>query len=141
MVTSSISVDPKRSALMARVRQRGTRAEQAVGVALREMGLHYRLNVRTLVGSPDFANRRRRWAVFVHGCFWHQHPGCPRATIPKQRRSFWLNKFAANRRRDKRVLAQLRKLGFNVVIIWECQSEKPAVLRRCLSKILEARGV
>lgn len=134
-------VDPKRSALMARVRQRGTKVELTVGAALREMGVRYRTNVRTLAGAPDFANQSRKWAVFVHGCFWHQHPGCARATIPKTRRSFWLEKFDANRTRDRRAIEALCKIGFTVAVVWECEAEKPVVLRRRLQKILEASRV
>lgn len=80
---------------MSRVRQRGTKAERSVAAVLRDLGLNYRLNVRSLPGSPDFANRAGRWVIFVHGCFWHQHRGCPRATVPKRNREFWSEKFEA----------------------------------------------
>ncbi len=101
----------------------------------------YRKNVRALRGSPDFANRSRYWAVFVHGCFWHQHPGCPRATIPTRNRAFWEAKFAANRDRDARATSALRRKGFRVVTVWECQvADAPAVKSR-LSKLLKSGGV
>lgn len=109
---------------MRSVRQSGTKAEEQVAVALRSAGHHYRRNVRSLVGSPDFANRHRKWAIFVHGCFWHHHTGCRRGTIPKANLSFWLNKFAANRQRDARAIWRLRKLGFKVLIVWECEAER-----------------
>ncbi len=96
--------DAARSALMGRVRQRDTRPEQAVALALRSLGIAYRKNVRGLPGSPDFANKSGKWAVFVHGCFWHRHTGCRRATTPKANREFWLTKFAANRTRDARAI-------------------------------------
>ena len=64
-------------------------------------GSPYRKNVRSLPGSPDFANKSRKWAVFVHGCFWHRHTGCRRATTPNANRDFWLAKFVANRTRDR----------------------------------------
>jgi len=89
--------DAVRAALMGRVRQKDTRPEQAVAAALRSCGAAYRKNVRGLPGSPDFADRSRKWAVFVHGCFWHRHTGCRRATTPKANRDFWLEKFQANR--------------------------------------------
>jgi len=130
-----------RSVLMGRVRQKGTAAELAVAVALREQGHAYRLNVRALPGSPDFANRKRRWAIFVHGCFWHQHRACKRATIPKANRAFWREKFAANRRRDARAIRDLRRAGYRVAIIWECQSERSPELCERLSKIFETRRV
>lgn len=123
---------------MGRVRQRGSAAELAVAALLRRLGAAYRKNVRRLPGSPDFANRKRRWAVFVNGCFWHRHTGCARATTPKANREFWLEKFAANRARDARAVRQLRRMGFRVLIVWECQV--PTAEGR-LSKILEPRGV
>ena len=110
-----------RSALMGRVRQRDTSAERAVGIALRELGLAYRKNVRALPGAPDFANQKRRWAIFVQGCFWHRHTGCPKATVPKANREFWKEKFCQNRRRDATAIRQLRSLDFRVVLVWECQ--------------------
>ncbi|NVO13639.1 MAG: DNA mismatch endonuclease Vsr [Rhodoplanes sp.] len=114
--------DPKRSALMARVRQHGTAAELAVAAALRAAGHAYRLNVRSLPGSPDFANRTRKWAVFVHGCFWHRHPGCKRTTTPKANAAFWQNKFETNQKRDTAAVRALRRAGFRVVIVWECET-------------------
>jgi len=130
--------DAARAALMGRVRQRDTRPEQAVALALRSLGIAYRKNVRSLPGSPDFANKSRKWAVFVHGCFWHCHTGCRRATTPKANRDFWLAKFAANRSRDARVIRTLRAMGFRVAIIWECTVTDA---ERRLSEMLETRGV
>jgi DNA mismatch endonuclease, patch repair protein len=120
---------------MARVRQRNTAAEGAVAKVLRDIGVAYRLNARSLPGSPDFANRRRRWAIFVHGCFWHQHTGCPKATVPKRNRDFWLEKFTTNRQRDARSVKQLRQMGFRVFVIWECQSKDPTSLMRRLLEL------
>ncbi len=108
---------------MQRVRQRGTDAEERVARALRELGIPYRRNVKGLAGSPDFANRRRGWAIFVNGCYWHHHTNCPRATIPKRNREFWIEKFEANRRRDATKIRALRRAGFRVVLIWECEAQ------------------
>ncbi len=133
--------DPRRSALMAGVRQKGTSAELTVAGILRSLGHAYRLNVRGLPGSPDFANRRRKWAVFVQGCFWHHHTNCRRATLPKTNAEFWRTKFTANRARDARAIRVLRAMGFRVVTIWECDVAKPDVLAQRLSEILEPRRV
>lgn len=122
----------ERSALMARVRQRDTSAEQAVGSILRDLGLAYRKNVRALAGAPDFANRKRRWAVFVQGCFWHRHTGCPKATVPKSNHEFWVAKFRQNRQRDAASVRRLRSLRFRVTLIWECQLQGA---RKKLSRI------
>lgn len=130
--------DAATSARMARIRQRGTKIETIVAAELRRLGLFYRKNVKRLPGSPDFANRSRRWAVFVNGCFWHRHTGCGRATIPKSNVEFWEKKFEANRQRDARAIKRLRREGYRVVLIWECQTD---LIRAKLSKILEARRV
>lgn len=130
---------------MAGVRQHGTSAEISVRQALRSLGVAYRLNGRSLPGSPDVVNRKRRWVVFVHGCFWHHHEGCARATIPKSNRPAWIDKFAANQARDRRAVAALREAGFRVLTVWECQTEREADLkrrlRRFLSKCAESRRV
>ena len=123
---------------MAGIRQKGTKIETAVAVILRELGLHYRKNVKNLPGSPDFANRSRRWAVFVNGCFWHHHAGCRKATVPKSNANFWIVKFRDNRWRDARAIRYLRREGYCVVTVWECQEDR---IRSKLGKILEARSV
>lgn len=129
--------DPARSDLMRRVRQSGTKPEQEVAAALRELGIRFRQNVRTLPGSPDFANKSRRWALFVHGCFWHRHRNCVRATTPTRNRRFWLDKFGANEKRDRRNTRELRSIGFQVITVWECQTlDTPRLLRR-LARVLE----
>ena len=91
-------------------------------VFLHELGHRYRVRNRDLPGSPDVANRSRRWAVFVHGCYWHRH-GCKATTTPKRNRAFWEAKFARNVERDAESAAALRKLGFTVVVVWECETK------------------
>jgi DNA mismatch endonuclease (patch repair protein) len=130
--------DQARSELMRRVRQKRTAAEQSVASALRQSGIRYRRNVRTLPGSPDFANKSRQWAIFVNGCFWHRHPGCARTTTPTRNRAFWLAKFSANVARDKVKTKSLRSLGYKVIVIWECQTRDVARLRR---RVTSLRGV
>lgn len=115
-----LPTDPVRSALMKRVRQKRTTAEERVAAVLRELGVRYRRNVRTLPGSPDFANKKRGWAIFVMGCFWHHHTNCPRATVPKRNREFWERKFRDNRKRDAAKVRALRARGFRVILVWEC---------------------
>jgi DNA mismatch endonuclease Vsr len=124
------------SARMARIRQAGTHAELAVRAALRCLGLSYRLNVRSLPGSPDLANKRRGFAVFVQGCFWHQHTACARATIPKRNTEFWTAKFEVNRKRDARAIRELRQAGYRVIVVWECQAPRSAALLVRLRRLL-----
>jgi DNA mismatch endonuclease (patch repair protein) len=123
---------------MRRVRQKGTDAELVVGETLRRLGISYRKNVKSLPGAPDFANKSRKWAVFVHGCFWHHHMGCVRATIPLRNRAFWIDKFHANRQRDAARSKALDQLGFQVVTIWECETTSGQVLEERLASLSES---
>jgi DNA mismatch endonuclease (patch repair protein) len=104
-------------------------------VVLRELGLRSRRSNADLPGSPDFANRGAKWALFVHGCYWHHHTGCSRATIPKNNKGFWRAKFADNKRRDARTARVLRAAGFRVVTVWECQTRHPLKLIRRIAKL------
>jgi DNA mismatch endonuclease, patch repair protein len=115
-----------RSRLMGRVRQRNTKPELAVRSALHRLGLRFTVNGplnKRLPGRPDIVLPRYRLAVFVHGCFWHRHAGCPRTTTPTTHAEFWREKFAANTVRDARAVAALKSLDWRSVIIWECDAE------------------
>ncbi|WP_414641289.1 very short patch repair endonuclease [Archangium sp.] len=135
-------VDPETSARLGRIRQKNTRAEEQLQDLLRGLGLTFETNNRDLPGSPDVANRRDRWAVFAHGCYWHSHRGCPRATVPKRNREFWEAKFAANRARDARVLRSLRRQGYRAVVVWECQlrSSPERISQRLAHLLVGSRG-
>jgi len=115
---------------MSRVRQHGTAPELAVRKLLTSLGLRYRLNVRSLPGSPDIANKSARKTIFVHGCFWHRHEGCRRTTTPKRNRKFWEEKFNRNQARDTERLAALRDDGYDVLVVWECETENLELLQR-----------
>ena len=122
------TVDAARSAQMALVRGRDTKPEMCVRKALHALGLRYRLHVRSLPGTPDLVFPSRGVALFVHGCFWHRHPGCAAARLPKSRLEFWEQKLAGNVERDKRNRAALEAAGWKVIEIWECETRKPEVL-------------
>jgi DNA mismatch endonuclease (patch repair protein) len=111
---------PTRSRMMAGIRGRDTRPEQIVRKALFARGFRYRLDVRTLPGRPDIVLAKHRAAVFVHGCFWHQHPGCRLAARPATRPVFWAAKLGRNAERDLEVRGKLLDLGWRVAVIWEC---------------------
>lgn len=128
--------DLARSELMRRVRQFGTKAEQEVADILHTLRLRFRQNVKTLPGSPDFANKRRGWVIFVHGCFWHRHPHCVRTTTPTRNRQFWLQKFAANKARDRQKARLLRSMGYLVITVWECETRNQIRLRRRFSRLI-----
>jgi DNA mismatch endonuclease (patch repair protein) len=130
------------SVRMARVRQAGTHPELAVRRIARELGLRFTIKNPELPGAPDLANRRRRIAIFVHGCFWHQHRNCAGASIPATNRDFWSEKFRRNKNRDRRAMSELRKMGYTVAIVWECQikneTKAKARLRQQLVKAANA---
>lgn len=123
---------------MARVRSSDTRPERRVRAAFWAEGLRYRLNDKRLPGKPDLAFPSRRIVVFVHGCFWHRHPGCPNTRTPKSRIEFWEAKFAENTARDARVEAESRELGLRVIVIWECETRDPVRLAEIAEEIKRA---
>jgi DNA mismatch endonuclease (patch repair protein) len=130
----------ERSKLMGQVRQARTAPEGVVASWLRAHDVGYRRNVRSLPGRPDFANRRLGFAIFVHGCFWHRHPGCRRTTTPTRNRDFWLEKFAANIARDNARAAELEATGLRTVIVWECEVETAAALDEKLLLLIDPQS-
>jgi len=125
----------QRSAVMSRIRGKDTKPELFVRSQLHRSGFRFRVNVRSLPGTPDIVLPRYRTVIFVHGCFWHRHKRCKYATTPSTRRDFWLAKFAANTERDRRNVAALRRLGWSVVTLWECRispSSLPSIVWRKL---------
>jgi DNA mismatch endonuclease (patch repair protein) len=130
-------IDPKRSALMKKVRQKNTSPEIAVRKLLHRLGYRFRLHRRNLPGQPDIVLPGRKKAIFVHGCFWHQHPNCARATIPKTRTDFWKKKFEKNEERDRRKIVDLRRLDWRVLVVWECETRNEREIERTLSSFLE----
>lgn len=125
---------------MSRQSCRNTTPELTVRAALRSLGFSYRVNVSGLPGRPDIVNKSGHWAIFVHGCFWHHHWGCPRATVPKNNRNWWLEKFQRNTRRDARQIDQLEELGFDVLVVWECVALNDSLLQQILKNWFESRG-
>lgn len=107
---------------MARIRGKDTEPEMLLRRELRSRGIGYRLHAPDLPGRPDVVFRGARLAVFVHGCFWHRHPGCPKATVPKTESRFWTDKFERNVERDRRKTAQLIAAGWEVGVLWECEA-------------------
>ncbi|MCE9616507.1 MAG: DNA mismatch endonuclease Vsr [Lentisphaerae bacterium] len=127
----------KRSAVMGRIRSRDTKPELLLRSLLHRSGLRYSLRRRDLPGRPDIVLPKYRAVVFVHGCFWHRHKGCPVATTPKTRRAFWLAKFRANVLRDRRNGRALRRQGWKVSVVWECEvlRDPHAALRHLLDEM------
>ena len=132
------AVHPTRSATMARIGSRDTTPEMIVRRWLFSKGYRYRLHARDLPGRPDIVFRKRRKAIFVHGCFWHRHDGCPRTTTPKTRRSYWLDKFDRNKARDARNETALSAMGWNILIVWECETKEIESLSARLTAFMES---
>ncbi|WP_315766298.1 MULTISPECIES: DNA mismatch endonuclease Vsr [unclassified Bradyrhizobium] len=130
--------DPERSALMARVRGKNTKPERLVRRLSHALGYRFRLHRRDLPGTPDLVFPRLRKIVLVHGCFWHRHAGCGRSTTPKTRQRFWQSKFDANVARDRKTAAALRRLGWKVLVVWECETSDAETLRKRLQKFLRS---
>jgi DNA mismatch endonuclease (patch repair protein) len=101
-----------------------TKPEMIVRHYLFKQGYRYRLHVHTMPGSPDIVLRKYRSAIFVNGCFWHGHDGCKYNTIPKTNTEFWTAKIERNKERDAREAEELKKMGWNVIRIWECHCRK-----------------
>ena len=128
----------RRSWLMSRVKSEDTAPEIRVRKAAHALGLRFRLHRRDLPGKPDVVFPKHSLALFVHGCFWHRHSGCPKASAPSSR--YWAEKFAANVARDERVASKLRRQGWKVKVIWECQTKDDERLVRTLkAKVLPNR--
>lgn len=123
---------------MAGIRQKGTAPELTVRKAVRALGHRYSAVDTKLPGTPDLVNRDEHWVIFVHGCYWHRHAGCVRASTPRNNRDAWEKKFAENVARDRRKSAALRRLGYSVFTIWECETSYPAKVSKRISRMLAA---
>ncbi|NUP89191.1 MAG: DNA mismatch endonuclease Vsr [Candidatus Sumerlaeia bacterium] len=114
----------RRSENMRRIRNRDMKPELTVRSAVHRMGHRFRLHGRGLPGKPDLVFPGQRKVIFVHGCFWHQHAGCPEASRPKSNRDYWRAKLRGNVRRDRRNLRALDELGWSALVVWECDVER-----------------
>ncbi len=122
---------------MSRVRSKDTKPEMIVRRLIFSMGYRYRLHDARLPGSPDLVLAGRRKVVFVHGCFWHRHTDCALARLPKSRLDFWLPKLVGNKVRDQTNQRLLRKLGWRVLVVWECELRDTKRLARKIRRFLE----
>jgi DNA mismatch endonuclease (patch repair protein) len=124
----------RRSEIMAHVRSKNTRPEVELRHLLHAAGYRYRLHIKELPGKPDIVLHRFHTVIQVHGCFWHSH-SCIRGKVPSSRQAFWLPKLAANKQRDISNRRELRRLGWNVITIWECQL-RGSGMERQINKII-----
>lgn len=131
-----IEVDDETSKRMGTVRQRDTKPEMIVRKVLHALGHRFRVDNPDLPGRPDIANRRRKWVIFVHGCYWHRHPGCRKATTPKRNKSFWEAKFLRNVERDHKNVIECNSMGYRTITIWECETENVDAMSSKLARLL-----
>ncbi|MBV9036556.1 MAG: DNA mismatch endonuclease Vsr [Acidobacteriaceae bacterium] len=134
-----IMTPSERSARMSLIRSRDTYPELIVRSLIHRMGYRYRLYSRDLPGRPDLVFRSSRKVIFVHGCFWHLHRNCPNCRPPKSKLDYWKPKLEGNARRDKLVRRQLKQLGWQYLIVWECETDNPKKLSRKVKKFLVVR--
>lgn len=132
--------EEQRRRIMQAVRSRDTGPEMLVRRLLHRMGYRYRLHRKDLPGKPDIVFSSRRKVIFVHGCFWHSH-GCSKGRPPKSRLDFWRPKLRENSRRDARNEAALRALGWNVLVIWQCETSDLEALAQRLRRFLGDSGL
>jgi DNA mismatch endonuclease, patch repair protein len=125
----------RRSWNMSRIRDKDTVPERAVRSLLHRLGYRFRLHLSNLPGKPDIVLPKYHIVVFVHGCFWHRHAKCRFAYTPKSNVEFWANKFAQNTERDRKNARRLRKTGWKVYVVWECQTLDSKALTLKLQKL------
>lgn len=126
-----------RSWNMSRIRGVNTKPEIRVRSLLHRMGFRFRLHRKDLPGKPDIVLTKHETIIFVHGCYWHRHPGCQFAYTPKSRVEFWTTKFARNVERHFEVESELQALGWRVIVIWECETKDEEALYEILTELLE----
>mgnify|MGYP003602984324 CR=1 FL=1 len=127
----------ERSRLMSRIRGKDTKPEMLVRRLAWSLGVRYRLHRRDLPGCPDMVFATRRKVIFIHGCFWHRHEGCHANRIPKSHVEFWTDKLEKNRLRDMDNQAKLREMGWDVLVVWECETKDQDALRARIKSFLE----
>jgi len=138
---NTTSLDPlspaERSERMSRIRNKDTKPEKIVRRLVFSMGYRYRLNDQKLPGHPDLVFRGRKKVIFVHGCFWHQHENCSQYRYPKTKLDFWAPKLEGNRKRDAENQRKLLELGWEYLVIWECQLRDQKILKDRINTFLE----
>lgn len=127
----------KRSEVMSRILSKDTKPEKLVRSMLHSMGYRFRIHIKDLPGKPDVVLKKYNAIIFVHGCFWHLHDACREGRIPSTRKEYWSDKLLKNKARDEKHMRKLRRLGWKVMRVWECQVEKkPEKVMKRINKFL-----
>lgn len=124
-----------RSRMMSGIKAKDTAPEMSVRRFLHSHGFRYRLHAKDLPGKPDIVLPKYRAVIFVHGCFWHQHPGCKDVVLPKSNTKFWKDKLEGNVKRDAVCIEELGRLGWRCLVIWECETGYKKILNRLVRRV------
>ncbi len=125
----------QRHRTMSNIRSADTKPEVILRKALWRDGFRYRKNVSALPGKPDIVLPKYHSVIFINGCFWHQHPECKYASIPKTRKDYWIPKLKRNTERDETNHAELESLGWRVIVVWECELKKKQTRQECVEHV------
>jgi len=132
----------KRSEIMSRVRSKNTKPELFLRSSLHKLGFRFRIHASSLPGKPDMAFKKYGVALFVNGCFWHGHGRCRKAALPATRRAFWRKKIETNKMRDRRAHRKLKRMGWRVIVVWECRlMKKKEELVRAVADEIKNGGI
>lgn len=127
----------KRSEIMSKVKCKNTKPEILIRKALFAKGFRYRINVKALPGTPDIVLKKNRTIIFVHGCFWHGHD-CKYGKYPSSNAEFWKEKQERNKERDQKKIKELQELGWNVIVIWECEIKNKKMQQKTYDRVIHA---
>jgi DNA mismatch endonuclease (patch repair protein) len=129
----------QRSWLMSQIKEKNTKPEIAIRKLLHSKGFRFRIHDKRLAGKPDLLLPKYKTVIFIHGCFWHQHPGCSVSHMPKSNIEYWASKLGKNIIRDKKNKKELKKAGWKVIVIWECDIKKHPIktLNKLVSSIID----
>lgn len=120
---------------MSKIRSKDTKPEKVVRTILDKLNVRYNINVKALPGIPDIVIPEIKKIIFINGCFWHQHKNCKRANIPKTNKEYWIKKLSLNEKKQKTDIKNLRKLGWSISVIWECQTKDETALIKKIKRI------
>lgn len=125
---------------MSRIRSKNTKPEIIVRSLLHRMGFRFRLHRKDLPGKPDIVLPKYKTVIFVHGCFWHRHKGCTKCTTPSTNKNFWINKFKKNVENDEKHNKKLKKMGWKVITIWECEARKEIKIKGKINQVFTEKS-
>lgn len=137
MISMDVHTKKIRSYNMSKIKGKNTRPEEIVRKFLFAHGFRYRKNDKKLPGSPDIVLPKYKTVIFVNGCFWHIHEGCPKFAWPKSNEKFWKNKLLRNKERDEEIYSRLEALNWNYIIVWECELKDKARREERLLYLIE----